>query len=59
MMVCHKCAVPFDPLTRVFSIPVRFRAGLAIGKSLMSAGCWLGRSKKSDCLIEIRVHEDS
>jgi hypothetical protein len=37
--VCHKCAVPFDPMcanSRLFNTSTkRFRAGLAIGKSLI------------------------
>ena len=37
--VCHKCAVPFDPMcanSRLFNTTAkRFRAGLAIGESLI------------------------
>jgi hypothetical protein len=34
--VCHKCAVPFDPIcANLRLLSKRFRAGLAIGKSLI------------------------
>ena len=40
--VCHKCAVPFDPMCAnllLFNTSVkRFRAGLAIGKLLILRG---------------------
>jgi hypothetical protein len=40
--VCHKCAVPFDPMcanSRPFNTSAkRFRAGLAVGKSLILKG---------------------
>jgi hypothetical protein len=50
-VVCHKCAVPFDPICanlRLFNTSAkRFRAGLAIGKSLILR-CESGRSTVSD-----------
>jgi len=40
--VCHKCAVPFDPIcanSRLFNTSVKcFRAGLVVGKSLIVWG---------------------
>lgn len=51
MTVCHKCAVPFDPIwanSRLFNTGAkRFRAGLAIGKSLIIQS-ESGRSTVSD-----------
>ena len=52
--------VEINAIDSLFGIPsTKKTAAESRGLRGLNPACGLGRSKKSDCLIEIRVHEDS